>query len=291
MNRIVASVCILLVLPCAATRADDAKPDLMASAARFYAAGLETPLLELRRGALLLETCTTRMRRACSKEQRRLASTHRAVSLLDELTLFPQRTSGDVPAQNAAELKQQIVASGTALMHAASDYDLVLFARYGAALRVCTGDSGAGYREPLDALITVDLRQFLGLDGAEFDRARDTITAQETQAADALRALPPAGCEAVLTVGLLLMEFMNGKLEPWTHENQRQAMTDPRFEFNAAAKPVKPPVGDIAPTRDLAISVAGNFVTLVATELQLRVFPDTGPRIKAIAEAAGIFEN
>lgn len=291
MKRGVASVCILLVLPCAAARADDAKPDPMASAARFYAAGLETPLLELRRGALLIDTCTTRMRRACSKEQRQLAPTHRATSLLDELTLFPQRTSGDVPAQNATELKQQIAASGTALMRAAGDYDLVLFARYGAALRACTGDGGAGYREPLDALIAVDLRQFLGLDGEEFDHARDTITAQEAKAADTLRALPPADCEAVLTVGLLLMEFMNGKLEPWTHENQRQAKTDPRFDFNTVVKSVKPPPGEVAPTRDLAISIAGNFVTLVATELQLRVFPETGPRIKAIAEAQGIFEH
>jgi hypothetical protein len=290
VTRVTAIACLLLALPSAGPAADSTKPDVPARAARFYAAGLELPLLELRRGAQLLDTCATKIRRACSKEQRQLAATHRATALLDELTLFPQRDSGIVSARNAAELKQQIAASGAALMRAARDYDLVLFARYGAALRVCTDDDGVGYREPLDALIAVDLRQFLGLEGAEYDRARDTIAARQAQEIDALRALPPDTCESVLTLGLLMMEFMNGKLEPWTRENQRQRQTDPRFKFDAAVKPVKPPPAEVAPTRDVALSVAGNFVTLVATELQLRVFPETAPRIKAIAEAEGIHE-
>lgn len=257
-------------------------------AARFYAAGLEIPLLELRRGAMLLQTCTTRMRRACSKEQRHLATGNRTLRLLDELTLFPQRPADDAVAKDAGELKQQIAAASAGLMRAAGDYDVALIARYGAALRVCPDDTGANYRDPLDALTAVDLRQFQGLGDAEYERARRALAEAETRATETLRALPAADCDAVLTLGLLMMEMINGKLEPWTRENQRMAVADPRFDFDAARTPPAPAAEP--PTRDVAISVAGNFVTLVATELQLRVFPETGPKIKAIAEAEGIHE-
>jgi hypothetical protein len=37
----------------------------------------------------------------------------------------------------------------------------------------------------------------------------------------------------------------------------------------------------------LAHAVAGNFVTVVATELQLIVHPESEARIKALAEAQG----
>ena len=256
-------------------------------AARFYAAGLERPLLELRTGIELLKTCTTRLRRACSKEQRELAAGNHTLALLDELTLFPQRPTSDALAvTGAAELKRKIAAASAALMRTAGEYDAALIARYGAALRVCPGDLGPRYRESLDTLTAVDLRQFQGLDGADVDRAREQITATEAAAVDALRGLPPEDCDAVRTAGQLLMEMINGKLEPWTRENRRVGNTDPPVDFDAARKP-KPPV-DEAPTRDVALSVAGNFVALVATELQLQVFPETVPRIKAIAEAEGI---
>jgi len=258
-------------------------------AARFYAAGLERPLLELRTGAELLQICTTRLRRACSKEQRRLAAGTRTLTLLDELTLFPQRPASDaVAAADAAELKHKIGVAGAALMRAAGEYDAALISRYAAALRVCPGDLGPRHRESLDALTAVDLRQFRALDGADFDRARDEITAMEAGATDALRTLPPEDCDAILTLGQLVMEMLNGKLEPWTHENRRVANANPRFDFNAAQRPERPV--DDSPTRDVALSIAGNFVTVVATELQLRVFPETAPRIKAIAEAEGIYE-
>jgi hypothetical protein len=277
-------VAFVLLLPLVAAAAEE---PASARAARFYAAGLETPLLELRRGAMLLQTCTTRMRRACSKEQRQLATGNRTLTLLDELTLFPQRPTDEAAAKNAGELKQQIAAAGAGLMRAASDYDVALIARYGAALRVCPDDSEANYREPLDALSAVVLRQFQGLGDADYEQARQALADAESRATESLRALPAQDCDAVLTLGLLLMEMMNGKLEPWTHENQRMAVADPRFDFDAARKPPAPTSAAEAPTRDLAISVAGNFVTLVATELQLRVFPDTAPRIKAIAAAEG----
>jgi hypothetical protein len=272
---------VLLVLSAAA--AADEPP--AARAARFYAVGLETPLLDLRRGVRLVYTCTHRLRSACSKEQRQLAAGNHTLSLLDELTLFPQRPANDPTATNSSELKQKIAAAGAALMQAAGEYDRLLIARFGAALRVCPDDSGANYRESLDALTVVDLRQFQGLDGADYDQARRALADAEADAAELLRALPAGDCDAALTLGQLLMELMNGKLEPWTRENRRIANLDRQFDFDAARKPPPP---DDTPTRDLAISVAGNFVTVVATELQLRVFPESAPRIKAIAVAEGI---
>jgi hypothetical protein len=284
--------CVLPIIACcflsSIAAAQSADTPVM-RAARFYAAGLERPLLELRTGAELLQTCTTRLRRACSKEQRRLAAGHRTLALLDELTLFPQRPASDaVAAAGAAELKQKIGAAGTALMRAAGEYDAALISRYAAALRVCPGDLGPRHRESLDALTAVDLRQFRALDGADFDLAREEIMAMEAGAVDALRTLPAEDCDAIMTLGQLLMELLNGKLEPWTQENRRAANANPQFDFNATQRP-RTPVDD-APTRDVALSIAGNFVTVVATELQLRVFPETAPRIKAIAEAEGIHE-
>jgi hypothetical protein len=255
-------------------------------AARYYAAGIETPLLELRRGALLVQTCATRLRRACSKEQRRLAGSTGSLALLDELTLFPQRPTGDVSAKNMEELKQRMAEARAALMRSAGDYDRQLMARYGAALRVCPGDFGPRYRESLDALAAADMRWFQELEGPDIDAARAALGTAESAAADELRKLPAPDCEAALILGQLLMEMMNAKLEPWTHDNRRAGGVDPQFDFDAARKPP----ADDTPTRDVAVSIAGNFVTVVATELQLTVFPETGPRIKAIAEAEGIRE-
>lgn len=253
-------------------------------AARFYAAGLEIPLAELRRGALLVDVCTRRLRRACTKEQRQLAASSRTLALLDELTLFAlPPADGFARIGSAKELAQRIASVRSALVRAAHDYDVLTLARYGAALRVCPGDSGANYRESLDALTDVDLREFQGLDGAAYDTARRAIADAESQIATTVRALPAPECDATLALGGLLMEMMTGKLEPWTREHRRVANQEPRFDFDA---PARPPA-DEAPTPDLAISVAGNFVVLVAAELQMRVFPDTAPRIKALADAPG----
>jgi hypothetical protein len=226
------------------------------------------------------------LRRACSKEQRQLAAGNRTASLLDALTLFPQRPAADPAAgvTKAGALRDRIVAAGAALVRAAGDYDTLLIARYGAALRTCPGDTAdAAHRESLDALTVVDLRDFQGLDGAGYEQARASLAAAEARAAEALRGMPPQDCDAVLALGQLLMELLNGKLEPWTREHRRVGNLDREFEFNAAGQPER----DAAPTRELATSIAGNFVTVVATELQLTVFPETAPRIKAIAEAEG----
>ena len=66
-----------------------ATPDTRA--ANFYAADLELPLLRMRAGATLVESCIGRLRRACNAEQRKHATDRRTIALLDELSLFPQR--------------------------------------------------------------------------------------------------------------------------------------------------------------------------------------------------------
>lgn len=286
MPRLAASAWIIGIALLGGSAIASADESPRVRAARYYAAGIEVPLLELRRGATLVETCVTRLRRACSKEQRRLAAGSRALALLDELTLFPRRPSEDVSAKNAAELKQRIADAGVALMRSAAVYDRQLMARYGAALRVCPGDSGPRYRESLDALAAAELQRFQGLAGPDLDAATAALATAEVAAESTLRELPAPDCEAVLVQGQLLMEMMNAKLEPWTHASRRAAGGVAQFVFEANPKPPS----DDTPSRDAAISIAGNFITVVATELQLTVFPETGPRIKAIAEAEGIRE-
>jgi hypothetical protein len=284
----------LMIIACAgfaasAAPADSAVDPAKVRAATFYAAGLELPLMELRRGVLLARSCHGRLRLACTREQRALAASSHTLALLDALTLFPERPADDPGdrAMSATALRERIIESGARLMRTAADYDRALIARYGAALRVCPGDFGPGYRESLEALTAVDLRQFQGLDGADYDAARRQISDAEAAVADALRTQPAEDCAAALDLGQLLMEMMNAKLEPWTRENRRMADANRPFDFDAA---LKPPADD-SPTRDIATSIAGNFVTLVATELQLTVFPETGARVKALADSENAAGN
>ena len=285
MGRVAAKACVLLALLCLTTVASaDETP--RARAARYYAAGLETPLLELRRGVMLLDQCTTRMRRACSREQRELAARHRTLALLDALTLFPPPSESAPDAKTPRELKDGMAAAGAALLRTAGEYNRLLIARYGAVLRACHADDDASQRESLATLTAIELRQFQALDGADLDAAVHEIADAEARATEAWRKTPPTDCDALLTQGQLLMEMLNAKLEPWTRQERRMAEAYRPFDFDAELKR-KP---DPALTREVTISVAGNFITVMATELQLTVFPQTAPRIKAIADAEGIHE-
>lgn len=288
-----ARLALIIIACCAVTTAvraaEPAADTPRIRAAKYFAAGLEQPLLEMRKAAQLLQACATRLRKACSREQRRLAASNRTISLLDALTLFPQRPAEDAAAgvTKAAELEERIGAASADLTRAANDYDRLLLARYAAALRTCPGETDTAHRESLEALealTIVDLRDFQGLDGADYDRARQALTSAEAQAAETLRGMPAEDCSAALTVGQLLMELMNGKLQPWTREDRRVANVDREFDFNAALRPKH----DEAPTHEVAASIAGNFVTVVATELQLAVYPESAARIKAIGDEAGI---
>jgi hypothetical protein len=285
---------MLTIIACsAATLAAADSPALTgespaARAARYYAAGLELPLMQLRRGALLTLACTTRLRSACTKEQRAFAHNH-TLALLDELTLFPQRPAVDPVAgvNRAADLRDEMAATSAALLTEANAYDRQLLVRYGAALRTCPGDYDAQqYGHSLDALTAVELRDFQGVPERDYATVLVAMAAARQDAAEALRALPAEDCAAILDVGQLLMELMNSKLQPWTHDDRRIASQYRQFDFNDAMKPAPAE----APPPGLVHSVTGNFITVVATELQLKAHPETAPRIKAIAEAEGIPE-
>jgi hypothetical protein len=271
----------LLALTTVATAAEES-PE--ARAARFYAAGLEAPLLELRRGAMLADTCTQRLRGACSKEQRAMASKSQTLTLLDALTLFPQRPAEDPAAgvTRSRELAQKIEETSAAMLLAANAYDRLSLARYGATLRVCPDGDDPRFREALDELIRLDHTGLLGLSGEDLAAANASLAQEEAGIADALRREPVADCVAKRNVGEYLMQLLYPKLQPWRVEEPHDAGPPPGFEFGKPKKKEK--VVPEPPKREVAQAVTGNFIAVVATELQLTVFPESAARIKAITD-------
>src|SRR5690242_5334534 len=124
-------------------------------AARYYAEGLERPLLQLRAGAQLVQACVDRLKRACDEDQHELAEGTYLIDLLNALTLFPQRPTNDAARfTRARDLEARLAANDAALIREAADYDLMLFARYGAALRACPPEDGAAeFHASLAALV------------------------------------------------------------------------------------------------------------------------------------------
>jgi hypothetical protein len=250
--------------------------------ARYYAAGLELPLLELRRGAMLLDACASRLKRACSKQQRTLAANSRTLTLLDELTLFPQRPADDVAVgiTKARDLKERIASTSDTLWREATAYDRSLLARYGATLRACPDQAAAGQRASLDELIRLNLTGFQALAGDELARATEDITRHESAIAAELQRGPAEHCAAARDLGEYLMQLMYAKLQRWNGEDAFVANESPSFDFR---QPVKPTVVE-PPSLEVSRAIAGNFVSVVATELQISAHPDSESRIKAIAD-------
>lgn len=257
-------------------------------AARYYAEGLELPLLQLRTGAMLIDACAQRLRRACDEEQRKLAAQSKVLTLLDALTLFPQRPPADPAASitRAAELREKIGATGARLMQEAGDYDQHLFARYGAALLVCPdADEGDGMRRAtLSGLMHTNYGRFRALRPDLLATAIEATYREEELLAQRLRE-SPGHCVAVRRLGEYLMQLMHYKLQPWSAPQPEPR----RNEFRFGATPA--PQADASSTgpreRELAQAVAGNFISVVATELQLLVFPESAARIKEIAAENG----
>jgi hypothetical protein len=273
---------LIFAIAVSAAAADDTAE---VRAARFYAAGLELPLLQIRNGVMLVQACSGRLRRGCNEKQRELAANNRALLLLDELTLFPQRPTQDPAAgvSKASELRQKIGDASAELLRAAGEYDRNLFARYGATLRACPGDDVAVFRKSLEELVRFDLTGFQSLADENLARAIESIARDEESLAASLR-LSPEDCVAARKLGEYLMQLMDSKLEPWSGEKQRVESAQNDFQFGAPR--VLEPTGSDKrrQDRELAQAVAGNFVTVIATELHLTVFPDSESRIKAVAD-------
>jgi hypothetical protein len=258
-----------------------------ARAARYFAAGLDRPLLQLRAGAQLIEACHTRLKRACDQAQRTLAAETRVTDLLDALTLFPQRLPEDPSAgiTRAQELRRKIGETSAALLQAAGEFDRRLFARYGATLRVCPRDvSEAGlYRASLSGLMRTNYEGFQGLDAQALASALEATTREEDALVATLRALPEEDCLAAAKIGEHLMELMNSKLAPWRDAPPSSGRA---FDFSKPTREKdEKDRWKVGKDRELANAIAGNYVTVVATELQLIVFPHSEARIKQLADA------
>jgi hypothetical protein len=272
---------LLVWLAATASAADiAATPDTRA--ASYYAADLEHPLLRMRAGATLIGSCVGRLRRACNPEQRKLAAGNRTIALLDELTLFPRRLTEDVTAGIAKprDLETAIRAASTALLREARAYDRHLLARYGATLRACPNGDETDYRASLDELTRLNLTGFQALAGDDLEQAKIAMAREETALVEVLGRLPVEDCVAARTAGEYLMQLMHSKLQPWSGEDRRVASQTPAFEFGSPAAQTEP----APPDPEVASAVAGNFILVVATELQLKVFPESEARIRALAE-------
>ena len=265
------------------TAAGDENPE--ARAARYYAQGLELPLLRMREGAMLVQACQGRLRGGCEKEQIRLATGNHVLALLDALTLFPQRLDADPLASvsKPRDLRQKIQGTSAALLQTAGEYDGKLLARYGATIAACPYETPTINSGSFETLVRLDLGSFQAL-GPELATATGRIAEETNSLADQWRKAPAEDCIAARNLGENLMELLAFKLQPWSQE--AAPVYDHELTFDQPKKEA-PPAKSPAQDRELAHAVAGNFVAVVATELQLRVFPETAPRIKALADQAG----
>ena len=257
-------------------------------AARYYAEGLDRPLRQLRTGVLLVQDCAQRLKRACNEEQRRLSSDIKALALLDALTLFPPGESVDgAGVTRARELKRMISDTSAQLMREAGQFDLALIARYGGTLLACPPDRDVdAYHSSLIGLRLVELTGFQGLPAAEAEAVSSANIAQMEREAGQWRARPREDCIATRMLGEYLMELMNSKLQPWS-EPAPTVSGGREFDFAQPRKQGPRATESTVEKRELARVVAGNFIAVVATELQLLAFPESAPRIKALADQAG----
>jgi hypothetical protein len=233
-------------------------------AARYYAAGLQQPLLQVRAGSQLVATCQGRFRAKCSKRHREAAKrVGITLEYLDALTLFPERPATDPTTQLArySDLIAALDQVNESIMRAAGEYDHALFARYGATLSACPPENLHEFRASLLSLAHQDFRMF----GLESDdqraRALQSIAEQETSLAQTFGSAGSADdCVAARQLGELLMTMMSFKLAPWS----QQAGT--------------------APDPDATRGIANEFLFQAATELELIVNPAKREQLEAIAQ-------
>jgi hypothetical protein len=261
----VASILLALLAAGAAPFAPAAESSGSAErAARYYAAGLQQPLLQIRAGSQIVATCQGRFRAKCSKRHRE-AARRAGVTLeyLDSLTLFPERPATDPTAKLARypDLIAALDQVNESIMRAAGEYDHALFSRYGATLSACPPENLQEFRASLLSLAHQDFRMF-GLESDD-QRARvlQSIADQETSLAQTFdNAVSPDDCLAARQLGELLMTMMSAKLAPWS------------------------PQAGAAPDPDATRGITNEFLFQAATELELIVNPATRERLETIAQ-------
>jgi hypothetical protein len=222
MNRLAAIACLLPAALCAvALAADqkaDPKADMKARVARYYADGLEIPLLAMHTGTLVISECADRFAAECSERQKMAAAPDSESEILDLLTLFPLHVTStpESRAKNYAEMRERLAwLSDQMLIHTAS-YDLLLFSRYGATLRACPQKDVAEWRESLQHMAAIEFKQFVGLEGQDLKDAVEKMVLEDIRLAGVIqRDWAPGECVAAQETGLTLLQFMYTKLEPW----------------------------------------------------------------------------
>jgi hypothetical protein len=293
--RIASLVVISLVTAGVGRASADAIPEESPAtrAARYYAEGLDRPLAQLRGASQLVGTCANRLKRICDEQNHKLAAGGNILELLDALTLFPTPIASDaIRITRARDLETRLGETGAALVRAAGEYDLRLFARYGATLRACPPDEGVPeYLESLAALVELDLAGFQALDAAAAAEATENYTREENALAARLRAGDSEDCIAARTLGEDLMRLMDSKLQPWNVGDADADNPARAFDFNKPVKPKENVALKTAQDRERTETVARNFITMAATLLQLTAYPESAARIREIANREGVPAN
>ncbi len=256
--------CLLLAILATAgvALANGAEPTAAEFAARYYATGLQEPLLQIRAGSQIVTTCQSRFRSKCSKRHREAAArAGLTLEYLDALTLFPGRPASD-PTAPLGKYTQVVTAldeTNEAILRDASNYDRALFARYGAALSACPPDNPNEYRAALLSLEHSHLRMF-GVDSDDKRaRALQSIADEEAALAKNFSDLTPEDCMAARQLGELLMTMISAKLVHWSVE------------------------ATSSPNPDATRGIANEFLFQAATELELIVNPAKRERLETIA--------
>jgi hypothetical protein len=252
---------LLVVAAAGTTEAADADPAAGARAARYYSEGLQAPLLQLRAGAQIVETCRRRFRAECSERHRLAAGKAlHVLEYLDALTLFPERLDSDPAAalktyEDEVEVLDDV---NDSILRAAALYDRGLFARYEATLGECPPENLAAYEE---SLATLDQRDFEIFQVRALANSRYTELATTPKQSAQKIAAPgsPEDCVAARDLGELLMTMMKAKLTPWDRP------------------------ANVQPDAEATRSIANEFLFEVATELETLVNPASSGKIRDIA--------
>jgi hypothetical protein len=262
MARLAASVALLLPLIGIAAAPAAEKPPDFSRAVAFHAEDLRHPLLALRGGVMVLQECEVRLREKCSAAQREAAAAGQwTLRLLDTLTLFPENMSRDpaAPAVTYDQMRERLSYLREEQLIATQQYDKKLFARFGAALRICPPEKKDEYQEYLANMKDLDLRVFGGLTIDKFALELAAIDKDEVVLAGKLKAWPTAECINARRVGHELLNAMYSKLEPWMEK--------------------KPPED-----QDFARGVTEQFLLSAAARLEFRVNAATKEKWREIGK-------
>jgi hypothetical protein len=241
MKYLTAIACLCLALPCAA--AADAKAEQKARIARYYAADLEPALLAVRIGIMIVSQCADRFASECTDGQKGAAADKASkFAILDLLTLFPTRVDlkFDDPDRTYAQMRETLSAMTDEVLKLAANWDLLLFARYGATLRACPPPDAADWRRDVAIFQGAEFTHFRLLSDREREDEIARMVIEELRLRDVIKKeWTPDECTAAQETGVKLLEHLYGKLQPWmangTYPEGRDVRRDATIVFLQSA--------------------------------------------------------